>query len=142
MNLQFTEENYELLKKIFRESDELIREELLKFSIWQEMDLKQSEVNIGNIIIDKEHRLICIIDKKFRVFNMMNRKAEENELIFITLPSPILGNWAVGKCYISGGIDAIDDGVFINAIDTYSETGEYSVGVQENQYVVLEEIGC
>ncbi|WP_206459429.1 hypothetical protein [Anaerovorax sp. IOR16] len=141
MNLQFTEENYELLKKIFRESDVLMQEELLKFSIWQEMDLKQSEVNIGNVIIDKDNRLICIINKKMKVFNIANREAKEGELIFITLPSPILGDWAVGKCYKSGGIDAIDYGVFINAIDTYRETGEYSVGVQENQYIVLEEIG-
>lgn len=138
MNFKFNEKDYMLLEDIFNESDEVIREKLLDLSIWQEADMKESEVNIGNSVINFS-MLICSVNNKIKTFKVIDRKAKKGEMIYITDSSPSLGDWAIGKCYISGGVD-IFGGVKINASDTYSGTGGYSVLVRENQYVILEEV--
>lgn len=111
-------------------------------NLLQEHQIVHRELNIGNVIIDK-NILICIYNNSLHRYRMMHRKANNGELVYIVNATDYcpFNKRYIGRCFYVDAqptkeeLEWVKDfvGINIEGLDT-------GWCLYDDQYVVLEEI--
>ena len=139
-----SERDYDILKDLYeKNADNHIGDTILELSIWQQMDLKISEVILlnNNKTLNVDDEVICFVDGELKKFILTNSQACKDDLIYIHSESDCCLS---GKCYKVNAI-CTEDGInyypTILGKDTYSEYGShYEYEINQEQYYTLKKI--
>lgn len=127
------------LNKTIKDSNALekIMNKICSMSIWDRADLSISEELYGNLFIKKDFAW-CIKDNQIYHFKILNRPAVKGDIVYITDKSSIMPDGYMGKYYRIA--DRYKGKARILGIDTYRDSQHIYMTIDDNQYIVLENL--